>query len=90
MEQIAAYIWMCASFTCMIIFLAISYKTRKIFHLFTAIMWFSCAMWGMTVGAINIPWIRVLNTTIIPINAAVFGLIGGLMKLNEAINDRHI
>lgn len=90
MEQIAAYTWMCVSFTCMLIFSAIYYKTKKVCFLFTSIMWLSCAMWGMTVGAINVPWIRVLNTTILPIVGSVFGLLGGLIKLNDAINDKHI
>ena len=90
MENIAAYFWMVASFLNMVIFFAISYKTKKLFHLFTALMWFNCAMWGMTVSAINVPWIRVLNTTILPINAGLFGLAAGLMKLDSAIHDKHI
>ena len=90
MELFASYFWMAASFINMVIFLIIGYKTKKLSHLFTAVMWFSCAMWGMTVSAIGVPWIRVLNTTIIPINAGLFGLLAGAMKLNEAINDKHI
>ena len=90
MENVAAYFWMIASFLNMIIFFAISYKTKKLFHLLTAIMWFNCAMWGMTVSAVNVPFIKLLNTVILPIDAGIFGLAAGIMKLNAAIHDEHI
>ena len=85
MEDFAAYFWMIASFINMLIFFIMSYNTKKLMYLFTAITWLSCAMWGMTVMAINIPWIRILNTIIIPINAGLFGLMATVMKANEAI-----
>ena len=90
MEIFASYFWMGASFISMVIFLMIGYKTKKVSHFFTAMMWFHCAMWGMTVSAIGVPWIRILNTTIIPINAGLFGLVAAAMKLHKAINDKHI
>ena len=85
MEDFAAYFWMIASFINMLIFFLMYYKTKKLFHLFTAITWLSCGLWGMTVSAINVPWIRVFNTMVIPINAGLFGLMATIMKANEAI-----
>lgn len=90
MESFASYFWMVASFINMVIFLIIRHKTKKLSHFFTAMMWLNCALWGMTVSAINVHWIRILNTTIIPIAAGVFGLVAGVMKLHEAVNDKHI
>ena len=80
---------MAVSFINMVVFLIIRYKTKRLSHFFTAMMWLNCALWGMTVNAMNVPWVRILNITII-LCAATFGIISGVMKLNEAIHDKHI
>lgn len=90
MESFASYFWMAVSFINMVLFLIIRHKTKKLYHFFTAMMWFNCALWGMTVSAINVHWIRVLNTTVIPIAAGVFGLVGAIMKLEDSIRNKHI
>ena len=90
MKDFAAYFWMVTSFISMLIFLALFKKTTRVAHLFSAIMWFSCALWGITVPAVNIPWIGFLNGVILPINAGVFGLIAGLMKLDAVIHNKNI
>lgn len=90
MENFASYFWMVASFISMVLFFAIGYNTKKLFHFLTAMMWLNCALWGMTVSAINVPWVRVLNTTIIPITAGVFGLVAAILKLEDAIRNKNI
>lgn len=90
METFATYFFMCASLLNMIIFLAIAYRTKKLSHFFTAFVWLNFVLWGMTLSAVNVEWIRTLNKVVIPIDAGFIGLVAGLMKLEAAIHDKHI
>lgn len=90
LKLFSAYFWMVASVINMFVFMLLYYKVKNYGHLFTGIMWFSCAMWGMTVSAVNVPWIKVFNEVILPINASIFGTIAGFIKLKQAINEKHI
>ena len=90
MENFATYFFMVCSLINMVIFLAIFYKTKKIMFLLTAFVWLNFVIWGMTLSAVNVEWIRTLNKVVIPIDAGFLGLVAGLMKLEAAIHDKHI
>ena len=90
MIAFASYFWMVASFINMFVFIGMAYKTRKTYHILYALMWICCGLWGMTVMAINIEWVKELNGVGLPIGAGIFSLIGGIMRLKEAILEKHI
>ena len=86
----AAYFWMIASFINVFVFIGMAYKTKKMYHVLYTFMWICTGLWGMTANAVNIPIIKDVNNIILPIGAGIFSMIGGIMRLNEAIKEKHI
>lgn len=90
MIAFASYFWMVASFINMFVFIGMAYKTKKTYHVLYIFMWICCGLWGMTVMAVNIEWVKEFNGVVLPIGAGVFSFIGGIMRLREAIREKHI
>ena len=86
MIAFAAYFWMIASFINMFVLAYLYAKTKMVYHLLYVIVWLCCGLWGMTVPALNVPFIQELNTIILPIIAGICGMVGGLMRLNEILH----
>ena len=81
----AAYIWMISNFIMMIVMVLILKTSKKDYHLMYVFFHLSCALWGMTVPAINVPFIHDLNAIAIPICGSFFGIIGVYLKLKEEV-----
>lgn len=90
MIAFASYFWMIASFINMFVFIGMAVKTRKLYHVLYTLMWICTGLWGMTIMAINIEWVKEFNGIVLPIAAGTFGLVGGIMRLVEAIKEKHI
>lgn len=90
MQEFAIYFFMSACFVNMFIFLIVGHRTKRVFNYVLMFFWLDCLLWGMTLSAINVPWIKTLNEVVIPISAGFIGVLGGLLKLQDAIHDNQI
>ena len=76
---------MIANFIVMLLMTWIYVKSKKTYHLFYALFHLSCALWGMTVPALNVPLVRDINSIVIPIVGSFFALLANVFKLEEMI-----
>ena len=87
---LAAYTWMIANIFCMLIVAWIGKETRKTYHALYVVLHLCCALWGMTVPAINVPVIRDINAVILPIVGGIAAAVGITLRLIEMIRLKHI
>lgn len=69
MIAFASYFWMAASFINMFVFIGMAVKTRKAYPCTLYPYVDMYGIWGMTVMAVNVEWIKEINGIILPIAA---------------------
>ena len=84
----AAYVWMVSNFIIIVLMTWIYSKTKKRYHLFYIFFHLCCALWGMTVPALNVPFVRDINSIVIPILGSFFAIVGSVFRLEEAITEK--
>lgn len=78
---------MVANFIIALLLVGVYVTSRKAYHLMYILFHVLCALWGMTVPSMNVPFIRDINSIAIPILGSICGIVGCIYRLKESITE---